>query len=55
MSGHGCGGTVLGDCSIVTTMCETDGSLEPAVQHRELSLMLFDDLERWDSVGREVL
>ena len=29
-------------------MCETDSWWEAAVQHRELSLVLCDDLEGWD-------
>ena len=31
-------------------MCETDSEWEPAVQHRELSSVLCDDLEEWDGV-----
>ena len=33
---------------IYTTMCETDIQQEAAIQHRELSLVLCDDLEGWN-------
>ena len=37
------------------TMCKIDSEWEPAVQHRELSSVLCDDLDRWDGGdGREV-
>ena len=31
-----------------TAMCEKDSSWEAAIQHRELSSVLCDDLEGWD-------
>ena len=39
----------------IHTVCEIDVG-EPAVSHRELSLVLCDDLDGWDMVwdGREV-
>ena len=36
-----------------TTMCEIDSQWEAAVQHRELSSVLCDNLERWNGVGWE--
>jgi len=36
-------------------MCKIDSWWEPAIKHRKLSLMLWDDLEGWMGVdGREV-
>ena len=32
-------------------MCKIDGQWEAAVEHRELSSVLCDDLERWDGSG----
>ena len=33
------------------TTCSVDSQWEPAEEHRELSLVLSDDLEGWDGVG----
>ena len=41
------------DWHVYTTMCKTDSQREPAVQHRELSLVLCDDLDGWDGGGGE--
>ena len=37
--------------TISTTVCETDSWWIGAVQHRELSPVLCDDLEEWNGVG----
>ena len=39
------------DWHIHTTMCKIDSQWEPAVQHRELSSLLCDDLDGWDGGG----
>ena len=35
------------DRHIYTTVCKTDSPWKPAINHRELSLVLCDDLEGW--------
>ena len=36
------------------TMCKTDSQWEAAIEHRELSSVLCDDLEGWEGEAREV-
>ena len=53
--GEGAGGTKkrIALTYIYMTMCKIDSYWESALQHRELSSILCDDLVGWDGGGRQ--